>query len=98
MIHRVTTSDSEWYNKWQRVTVSDNEWSFQLIFLFFRIKEEPTTKHSKGNSLNLEQDLKEGLYWIKSKKKAFRRNINIKKQELRQFSICDIYNFKNLRR
>ena len=33
MVHRVTTSDNEWYNEWQRVimsgTTSDNEW--QLV-------------------------------------------------------------------
>ena len=30
MVHRVTTSDNEWYNEWQRMTTSgttsDNEW------------------------------------------------------------------------
>ena len=26
MIHRVTTSDNKWYNKWQRMTTSENEW------------------------------------------------------------------------
>ena len=25
-IHRVTASDNEWYNEWQRMTTSDNEW------------------------------------------------------------------------
>ena len=25
MVHRVTTSDNEWYNEWQRMTASDNE-------------------------------------------------------------------------
>ena len=42
-------------------------------------------------------------YWIKSRKKPLRRNIiylhgsiNSKKQELRQFFLCDICNFKNL--
>ena len=41
---------------------SDKEWSFRLMFFFyFRIREEPTTKHPKENSLNLEEDLKEGL-------------------------------------
>ena len=81
MVHRVKTSDNEWYNEWQRMTTSDNkwqrvttsdkkwhwvvqrvttndnEWPFRLIFLFFQIREEPTTKHSRENSLNLEEDL-----------------------------------------
>ena len=26
MVHLVTTSDSEWYNEWQRMTTSDGEW------------------------------------------------------------------------
>ena len=73
----VTTNDNEWYNgnsdwykksqrmtsdsEWQRVTTNDNELSFQLNFLFFRIKEKPTTKHSKENSLSVEEDLEERL-------------------------------------
>ena len=63
MVHRVTTSDNEWQRVTQQVstsgTTSDNEWSFRLILLFFRIREESTTKLSKGNSLNLKQDLEE---------------------------------------
>ena len=72
---RVTKIDNEWYNEWQQVTANDNErynewrkeWQwmttsvFSANFLFFRIKEEPTTKHSKENSLNLEEDLEEEL-------------------------------------
>ena len=54
---RVTTSDKEWHWVVQRVTTNDNEWPFRLIFLFFQIREEPTTKHSRENSLNLEEDL-----------------------------------------
>ena len=61
-----TTSGNEWYNEWQRMTANykewqqetrNNEWPFRLIFLFFQIREETTTKHSKENSLNLEEDL-----------------------------------------
>ena len=37
-------------NEWQRVTISAN-------FSFFQIKEEPITKHTKENSINLEEDL-----------------------------------------
>ena len=79
MIHRVTTSDNEWYNKLLRMktsdserqrvtsdttsgTTSDSKW--QLVktnFLFLKIREEPTTKHIKENSLNLEEDLEEEL-------------------------------------
>ena len=57
------TSDNEW-NKWQRMTASDttndNEWQHVTILAnlsFFQIREEPTTKHPKENSLNLEEDL-----------------------------------------
>ena len=48
-----TTSDNKSYNKWQRVTTNDKEWKRVVIstkFLFFRIREEATTKHSKDNS------------------------------------------------
>ena len=41
----------------QRGTTNDSEWPFQLIFLFFQVREEPTTKHPKENSLNLEEVL-----------------------------------------
>ena len=50
-------SDSEW----QRVTMNDNELSFQLNFLFFRLKEKPTIKYSKENSLSVEEVLEERL-------------------------------------
>ena len=59
-----TTSDNEWYNEWQRVvqrvTTNDNEWQRVTIsanFSFFQIREEPTTKHPKENSLNIEKEL-----------------------------------------
>ena len=51
---------------------------------FFRIKEEPSIKHYKEDSLNLEEDLKERLL-NDEQKKTLRRNINSKKQELGQF-------------
>ena len=54
---KVTTSDKEWQRMLKRVTTNDNEWPFRLVFLFFQIREEPTTKHRKQNFLNLEQDL-----------------------------------------
>ena len=62
----VTTSDnkSQSDNEWQGITtngtMSDNEWQRVTIstnFSFFQIREEPTTKHPKENSLNLEEDL-----------------------------------------
>ena len=49
----MTMGDNEWYNddnECQRVTISAK-------FSFFQIREEPTTKHSKENSLNIEEDL-----------------------------------------
>ena len=58
-LQRVTTSDNEWQRVTttdkglqrvvQRVTTNVNEWPFQLIFLFFQMKEEYTTKHGKEN-------------------------------------------------
>ena len=60
LVLRVTTSDNEWYNEWQRLTTIDIEWQRVTIsanFSFFQIREEPTTKHPKENSLNIEKDL-----------------------------------------
>ena len=54
---RVTTNDKKWQRVAQRVTTNANKWPFQLIFLFFQIKEKPITKHPKENFLNLEEDL-----------------------------------------
>ena len=54
---RVTRNENEWYNEWQLMTTSDH---FGWFFFFFQIREEPTNKHPKENSLNLEEDL-----WIK---------------------------------
>ena len=51
---QVTTSGTLSYIESQRVVISAN-------FTFFRIREGPTTKHPKGDSLNLEEDLKEEL-------------------------------------
>ena len=60
VVQRVTTNDNEWQRVVQRVTTNDNEWQRVTIsanFSFFQIREEPTTKHPKENSLNLEEDL-----------------------------------------
>ena len=70
---------NEWYNEWQQITTSNNDWSFRLIFLFFRIRQEPTTKHPKENALNIEENLEKQRL---STNKPLRRNINSKKQEL----------------
>ena len=48
MVQRVTTSNKQW----QPVVISAN-------FPFLRVREEPTTKHPKENSLNLKEDLEE---------------------------------------
>ena len=56
-----TSNDNESQRVVQQVTTSDNDLSFQLIFLFFRIREEPTTKHPKETPLNLEEDLQKRL-------------------------------------
>ena len=48
---RFTTSDKEW----QTVVISAN------FPFFLRIREEPSTKHPKETSLNLEEDLEEEL-------------------------------------
>ena len=44
----MTTSDTQW----QGMAISAN-------FHFFRITEEPKTKHPKENSLNIEENLEE---------------------------------------
>ena len=50
MTNNGTTSGATSENEWQRVTISAN-------FSFFQIREKPTTKHPKENSLNLEDNL-----------------------------------------
>ena len=87
---RATTNDKEWQRVVQRVTANDYEWPLRLIFLFFQIREEPTTKHPQENSLNLEEDLW-FFNWIKSRNKHPRRHINIKKQELQKQLFADFH-------
>ena len=63
VVQRVKANDSEWQWVVQRVTTNDNEWQrvvMWLIFLF-RIREETITQYPEENSLNLEEDLEEGL-------------------------------------
>ena len=60
MTMSATTSDNEWQRMVQRVTTNGNEWQGVTIltnFSFSQIREEPTTKHPKENSLNVEEDL-----------------------------------------
>ena len=61
----MTSSDKEWYNEWQRMIASDKELQSAAIlanFPIFRIRDEPTIKHPKENTLNLEEDLKVDLF------------------------------------
>ena len=60
VVQRKTTNDNEWQRVVQRMTTSDKEWQRVTIsanFSFFQIREEPTTKNPKENSLNIEEDL-----------------------------------------
>ena len=52
-------SDSELYKEWQRMATSDGKLPFWLIFLFCKLREEPTSMQLKENSLNLEEDVEE---------------------------------------
>ena len=45
-------------DKWQGVVMLAN---FLFFSFFFLIREEPATKQSKENSLNLKDDFEEGL-------------------------------------
>ena len=60
VVQRVTTHDNEWQRVVQRMTTSDNEWQRVTIsanFSFFQLRQEPTNKHPKENSLNIEEAL-----------------------------------------
>ena len=54
MVQRGTTSCATSDNQWQRVVISAN-------FPLFRIREEPSTNHSKENPLNLEEKLEKDV-------------------------------------
>ena len=57
---QITKSDNEWQGMTTSGTMSDNEWQRVTIltnFSFSQIREAPTTKHPKENSLNVEEDL-----------------------------------------
>ena len=47
MVHRVTTSDNEWYNKWQQMTTNDNKWQ-QTCGSANKNKQEQVKKVSLG--------------------------------------------------
>ena len=54
------TSENEWQRMVQRVTTNDNEWQRVTIstnISFFQIREEPTTKYPKENSLTIEEGI-----------------------------------------
>ena len=56
----MTTSGNEWQWEVQQVAKNGNEWQRETIsanFSFFQIREEPTTKYRKENSLKIEKDL-----------------------------------------
>ena len=60
VVQRVTTNDNEWQRVTTSGTTNDNEWQRVTIlanFSFFQIREDPSTKYSKENSLNIEEDL-----------------------------------------
>ena len=61
VVQRVTMNYNEWQGMTTSGTTSDNEWQRVTVSanfcFFFQIREEPTTKHPKENSLNLEEDL-----------------------------------------
>ena len=60
-----TTSDKEWYNKWQRVTTDNNVRQRITMSGYFGqfpfFWEESTNRHPKENPLTLEEDLEEDL-------------------------------------
>ena len=62
----VTKRDNEWCNEWRVVQRVTNDNGRQQVFIsanfpiFCELREEPTTKHPKENSLKLEADLEEG--------------------------------------
>ena len=64
MVQRVTTCGKTRDNEWQGVTTNDNEWQRVIIlanFPFSQIREENTTIHPKGDSLNVKGNLDERL-------------------------------------
>ena len=80
---RVTTSDKEWERVVQQVTTNDNKWTSRLIFIFVSNAISELFKPWRG-------PLKKA-YWIKSRNKHPRRNINSKKQELQKQLFADFF-------
>ena len=90
----MTTSDKEWQRVVQQVATNDNEWPFRLIFLFFQIREEPTTKHPKENSLNLEDDLWRRPIKLRAETSTQKETSNSKKQELQKQLFAEFHQNK----
>ena len=68
------TNDNKWYNQWQT-----NEWPFRLILLFFERERSLPLNTVKRTLYTLKTTLKRD-YWIKSRNRLLRRNINSKKR------------------
>ena len=90
----MTTSDKEWQRVVQQVATNDNEWPFRLIFLFFQIREEPTTKHPKENSINLEDDLWRRPIKLRAETSTQEETSNSKKQELQKQLFAEFHQNK----
>ena len=61
---------------------------------FFQIREEPTTKHLKENSLNIEEDLGRRPIELRAETKPLRRYINSKKEEWQKQLFTDFHRNK----
>ena len=80
---RVTTSDKEWERVVQQVTTNDNKWTSRLIFIFVSNAISELFKPWRG-------PLKKA-YWIKSRNKHPRRNINSCSQIIIKISVDKIF-------
>ena len=60
----MTVINNKWQRVLQQVKTGESEWQ-QVVtlanFRFLRIREEPTTKHPKENTLNTDEDLEKDL-------------------------------------
>ena len=98
-----TTSDNEWQRLVQRVTTSsttsDDEWkrvttkgvTISANF-FFRIREEPTTKHPKENFLNLKEDIWRGIIELRAETSPYEEILTVRSRNGR--SSCSHILFK----
>ena len=69
----MTTSGTTSDNEWQWVTISAN-------FLFFLIKEEPTAKQPKENSLNLVEDLWSKPIKLRPEKRPYEEILTVRRR------------------